>query len=581
MRIPRRVVSIEHPAPVAESAQRHPDGHSERAGQVPHCRVHRDHEIERADGGRGVREVVRAERHEPRVWWRVVAGLQRDYRDPGEVEQRRERGEGHGPMLIARMRAVARPGEAHPHAVKCPNARRDRPIRRGQVRHRCGELLDCGRAHAQRQPHEPRMHIGARHRVAGRKHFDAGKGRKQRHQGRRARREHPACAALAQHREVARQLELIAQPLLGVHENRATIERRAVPLGRADRRDARYPRPMLQAREARGQIALHQREEAEVHVGIDVILPAVERAQVRPFGTAEVTRLGQHRTQHVPRLGLLGMAQRQPLGGPTRRGRRARQREHPGTLGVRRRMIRGMRQCARNRRFRVVVPSRQALHHGQLRQDVRIGRRRDAGREGRAARTAQVAARGEYGRAADVRCRVGTANPQRAIEGVECLGGATGAFEHATEVAPPAGAQRRDREGVLHERNRIFGSSRRREEQREVAERLAVPRVELGGGRIAGERCPLFAPRGEERAKVVVGHGVPRLFDKEAPIGVFGLLAATAQMKGDRPLQRCDSGRCPPRRPLRPVRAGGGARDEISQGRPRPGAPSRSTVRPR
>ena len=57
-RVPGAVAPVEQPAIVRRRRQQQPHGLAERAGQVRHCRVHRDHQVQLCDQAGGVREGV-------------------------------------------------------------------------------------------------------------------------------------------------------------------------------------------------------------------------------------------------------------------------------------------------------------------------------------------------------------------------------------------------------------------------------------------------------------------------------------------------------------------------------------------
>jgi hypothetical protein len=57
-RIPGAVLAIQQPAPVGNERQQHPDRLAERAGKMGDTGVHRDDEIEIADQGCGIGEIL-------------------------------------------------------------------------------------------------------------------------------------------------------------------------------------------------------------------------------------------------------------------------------------------------------------------------------------------------------------------------------------------------------------------------------------------------------------------------------------------------------------------------------------------
>jgi hypothetical protein len=61
-RVPRIILAIEQPAPIGHPRQQDPDRLAERTGQMRNRRIHRNHQIERGDGGCGVDEILQKAR---------------------------------------------------------------------------------------------------------------------------------------------------------------------------------------------------------------------------------------------------------------------------------------------------------------------------------------------------------------------------------------------------------------------------------------------------------------------------------------------------------------------------------------
>jgi len=75
--IPRAVVTLEHPAPVGQEGQQDPDRFSGGSRKVCDRRVCRDHEIERADDGRGFRKIGGVQDSSGCRWRRAAARRRR------------------------------------------------------------------------------------------------------------------------------------------------------------------------------------------------------------------------------------------------------------------------------------------------------------------------------------------------------------------------------------------------------------------------------------------------------------------------------------------------------------------------
>ncbi|CAG9230931.1 hypothetical protein PSAB6_540006 [Paraburkholderia sabiae] len=298
-RIPRAALIAREPAPVGGERQHQPERLAKRARQVRNRRIDRHHAVQTLDDRRRIRKIANAPveamnvlrtrmRVERGAFIVGKLGLQHDPVDAVEREQRLERGKRQRAVFLALRASRPRDSElALRVSAERAAPRAARRGRRSEIRRACRNRVEL-RAERERQAQQRTLQIGAGTRRALRDQRDAplfGRRREQRHEL-RLHFEDDAHRKLRDDFDEAYELQRVAETLLGVHEQRASFDRLAVPA--RQRRRARRRDGVLQPPFVLGQSALEVAEREQRHAAIHMrhrqIGPQTQRLIERTHG---------------------------------------------------------------------------------------------------------------------------------------------------------------------------------------------------------------------------------------------------------------------------------------------------------
>src|SRR5262245_28808811 len=320
-RIPPAAIARKRPAPVGRERQQDPDRPSHRTRKMRDRGIDADDEIDESDHGRRVGEIVklRADLHHARFARQQLGvfaaqlALNADEPDRGLQPERSEAGERDRTVAIVDVLRVSGPSDRDARPLERLNARAPlgdvgviRPYIGTLGRDRRGLGLERQRKAAQRA-----MDVEGPKRVAARRH----RGRAlELHQQRRElwlHLQHDLGARARQQRDVARELDRVAQPLLGVQQDRVALQRifsepERTAVAATLRRHAGSPPPPFVLLKTAAKVADRQQRKRLIETRVGVILADFERPGIARQGLVMAIERLQREAAIVPGLHMVG-----------------------------------------------------------------------------------------------------------------------------------------------------------------------------------------------------------------------------------------------------------------------------------